>query len=209
MTQKLQQLSLIKGYGYEISPPDVNKSQGYNWYVKDKVAYTPLVAIKGLGEAAIQQILEFRPFEAIEEILFNPNMSKTKVNKKCIDAMARCGALKSLQDERFTGDKHFWASFGVDRPQSLKKFKEVHSCIFRRKRLLKTRKIDNMVSLLGVYPIELVMNPRMIKKLLNSDIPSVGSIAKEPEEYEGPAWFIPISIEDKYTSKTSKDVLFA
>ena len=38
--------------------------------------------------------------------------------------MCRAGAMESLMDERFFGDKHFWSAVVVDKPKNKKKLGE-------------------------------------------------------------------------------------
>ena len=83
-----------------------------------------MTSIKGLGEAAIHQIVENRPFASIEEFLFNENIVHSKLNKKAIDVLVRSQSLTPLMDDRFSGMKHFWSAVAVDEPKNLKKFIE-------------------------------------------------------------------------------------
>jgi DNA polymerase III alpha subunit len=81
----------------------------------------PLTSIKGLGMAAIEQLLLIGPFQQCRRMLFNENITYSKLNKKSLDAFCRGGALDNIVDERFTGRKHFWSACIVDRPKNLKK----------------------------------------------------------------------------------------
>ena len=83
--------------------------------------------MKGLGDAAIAQILDNRPFETIEDFLFNDDIVYSKLNKKTIDVLIRSQALNELMDERFTGLKHFWSSIIIERPKTKKKLNEKRS----------------------------------------------------------------------------------
>ena len=51
----------------------------------------PFSSIKGLGDAAIDQILNNRPFNMIEDFLFNEDISYSKLNKRplmCLSAVS-------------------------------------------------------------------------------------------------------------------------
>ena len=89
------------------------------WEISEdgKTLIQPLTSIKGLGDSAMDQILAHRPFGTIEEFLFHKKVVYSKLNKKALDVLCRSGALKSLQDDRFTGAKHFWSAVAVDRPR--------------------------------------------------------------------------------------------
>ena len=103
-SRKEKAINLAKQHGYSIQPLSVNKS-GRTWEILDDTTLVaPLTTIKGLGDKAIDQILAHRPFETIEEFLFHDEIVYSKLNKKCLDALARSGAMRELQDDRFTGD---------------------------------------------------------------------------------------------------------
>jgi DNA polymerase-3 subunit alpha len=76
---KAKAISIVKSLGYEVQPPNVNNS-GDRWqHSKDgKTFYQPLSSIKGLGEKAIEQVINNRPFKTIDDLLFNENIAYTK-----------------------------------------------------------------------------------------------------------------------------------
>jgi DNA polymerase III alpha subunit len=100
---------------------DVNKS-GRQWeYNKEEhTLQQPLTTIKGLGVAAMDQLVMHRPFSTVEEFLFHPDIKYSKLNKKALDVLVRAGACNDLVDERFKGLKHFWSAVVVDRPKNKK-----------------------------------------------------------------------------------------
>ncbi|NTV94102.1 MAG: DNA polymerase III subunit alpha [Thiobacillus sp.] len=88
--------------GLKVAPPDVNKSE-YRFYPVDRgtIRYG-LGAIKGTGEAAINNILAARtqggPFEDLYD--FCRRVDRRLVNRRAIEAMARAGAFDALHDNR-------------------------------------------------------------------------------------------------------------
>ncbi|MDR1167069.1 MAG: DNA polymerase III subunit alpha [Deltaproteobacteria bacterium] len=77
----------------EVLPPDVNAS-GYKFTVKDKKILFGLGAIKGLGQGAIETILEARREKPFSDFFdFCRRVSTQKVNKRVIDALIRSGSL--------------------------------------------------------------------------------------------------------------------
>ena len=121
-TRKEKAINIAKKYGFKIAPLDINKS-GTVWEISDdgKTLIQPLTSIKGLGMAAIEQILDHRPFTNAEDLLFREGVSYSKFNKKALDALTRGGAVDEIMDDRFTGRKHFWSACVVERPKNLKK----------------------------------------------------------------------------------------
>ena len=71
-TKKEKAINVAKSFGFEIRELDINSS-GRVWEISDdgKTLIQPLSSIKGLGNAAIAQIIDNRPFERIEDFLFN------------------------------------------------------------------------------------------------------------------------------------------
>ena len=143
-------------------PLDVNKS-GTVWEISHddgKTLIQPLTSIKGLGMAAIEQILANRPIKTAEDLLFNENITYSKLNKKSLDALCRGGALDNLVDDRFTGRKHFWSACVVDRPKNLKKLAE-NMELYRPEGDFSEMDIIQFKSdLTGVFPMNLVISLR-------------------------------------------------
>ena len=103
-TRKAKTITIAKKYGFDIAKLNVNTS-GEVWEISDdgSTLIQPLAAVKGLGEAAIKQVVDNRPFVNIEEFLFNENIVYSKLNKRALDVLVRSGALEPLMDDRFTG----------------------------------------------------------------------------------------------------------
>ena len=123
--RKERAISTAKSMGYRVEPLNVNTS-GTHWEISDdnNTLIQPLTSIKGLGEKAIEQIIENRPFNTIEEFLFHDKIVYSKLNKKSINALTLAQALNPLVDDRFTGLKHFWSAVAEDRPRKLKNLEE-------------------------------------------------------------------------------------
>ncbi len=122
---KEKAINIAKSHGFNIETLNVNTS-GTEWEISEdgSTLIQPLTSIKGLGEVAIVQITNNRPFKTIEEFLFNDKMSYSKLNKKALDVLCRSGAMSCLIDKRFTGGKHFWSAVAVDRPRKQKDLDE-------------------------------------------------------------------------------------
>ena len=87
-SRKEKAINITKSLGFGIKNIDVNSS-GRVWEISDdgQTLIQPLSSIKGLGEAAISQILTNRPFNKIEDFLFNDNIVYSKLNKKALDVL--------------------------------------------------------------------------------------------------------------------------
>ena len=112
-------------FGFGIEALNINTSNRV-WEITEDghTLIQPFSSIKGLGDAAINQILDNRPYSDIEAFLFHEDISYSKLNKKALDVLIRSESLNCLMDSRFTGTKHFWSAVAVDRPKNNKKFQE-------------------------------------------------------------------------------------
>tara|TARA_B100000085_G_scaffold60353_1_gene53105 strand:- start:6019 stop:9351 length:3333 start_codon:yes stop_codon:yes gene_type:complete len=187
-TRKERAISTAKSMGYRVEPLNVNTS-GVYWEISEdnKTLIQPLTSIKGLGDVAIQQIIEHRPFESIEDFLFHEEIKYSKLNKKSLDALCRAQALNDLVDERFTGLKHFWSACVVDRPRKLKNLEDNISRYEQEGDFSEEEKLEYLVNLTGVFPISSVITPSVREKLDELYIPPISEFDKEL----GVTWFIP------------------
>ncbi len=175
---------------------NVNTS-GMNWEVSGKKLIAPLTTIKGLGEKAIEQILANRPFQKIEDFLFNENIVYSKLNKKALDVLIRAGAMADLIDDRFSGAKHFWSAVCVDRPRKLKNLNE-NIDLYRPEGSFSEEEIITFITnLTGMFPFSLVVTPDVEDRLADLCVPPIS-------EYD-PAlmlcWVIPREILLKKTKR--------
>ena len=195
--RKEKAINIAKSNGFEIVEADVNTSS-FVWEIdpnNDKRLVQPLAGLKGLGDAAIEQIVANRPFNDIEEFLFHEDIVYSKLNKKALDVLVRSGALHHLMDKRFTGRKHFWSAVAVDRVYSRKKFLENIETYKDEGDFTNEEEIDNLTTLTGIFPMHLVMPDEVRKRLAANYVPPVSEY--DPEL--GLVWFIPREIIKKKT----------
>ena len=194
-SRKERAINTAKKMGFEIRPLDINLSTK-NWTIGDDGALIqPFSSVKGLGDAAIDQILNFRPFETIEDFLFHDRIVYSKLNKKALDVLVRSEALNPLMDDRFTGLRHFWSAVAVDRAKTKKKFNENIELFAPEGHFTAQETIEYQVSLTGMFPIHLVMSDEVMKQLDDNMIPPLGDFMPEVPV----AWFIPREIIPRKT----------
>jgi len=195
-SRKEKAINLAKKFKFNIQSVDVNNS-GFVWEIADdnKTLIQPLTSLKGLGEKAIEQIMNNRPFNVIEDFLFNEDIVYSKLNKKALDVLARSRALNCLVDDRFAGLKHFWSAAVVDRPKSTKKLNENIEMYKLEGEFTKEEEINNIVSLTGIFPMHLVLNSETKERLEYYSVPPLG----EWDNDLGVAWFIPREVIPKKT----------
>jgi hypothetical protein len=196
-SDKEKAINIAKSHGFAIKTLDVNTS-GTEWEISEdgSTLIQPLTSIKGLGEVAIKQITENRPFKTVEEFLFNDKMSYSKLNKKALDVLCRSGAMDSLIDSRFSGGKHFWSAVAVDRPRKPKDLDENIKTYSPEGDFSQEEKIQYLTELTGVYPINLVVSSNILTRLREKYVPPISEF--DPEL--GLVWFIPKEIVKRKTS---------
>ena len=201
-SRKEKAINIAKSLGFEIKELDVNSS-GRVWEISEdgQTLIQPLSSIKGLGDAAIDQIVAHRPFKTVEDFLFSEEIVYSKLNKKALDVLCRAGAMSSLMDKRFTGGKHFWSAVCVDRPRKLKNLEENIEIYRPEGDFSDEEKIGYLVELTGVFPFNRVMKPEVYNQLNQIFIPP---IANYDPELSDCVWFIPRKVVPKKT-KTGKD----
>ena len=195
-TRKEKAINIAQKFGFKIAPLDINKS-GVVWEISDdgQTLIQPLTSIKGFGGAAIEQVLNHRPFRTAEDLLFNEEVVYSKLNKKCLDALCRGGALESLLDDRFTGMKHFWSACIVDRPKNLKRLRENIETYKPEGDFSEEEVIQFKTDLTGVFPINLVISAEKVERLQEKCVPPIS-------EYDPSlllCWFIPRKITERKT----------
>ena len=88
--------------GITFNPPDVNRGSYRFMPVSDKVISYGLGAVKGTGQQAIDAIVAARqsggPFTSLFD--FCVRVERSKINKRCVDALIKAGAFDSLQMNR-------------------------------------------------------------------------------------------------------------
>ncbi len=89
----VQYMADAKRMGIEIAPPDINTSQS-QFTVDGSLVRFGLMAVKGVGEAAVEAILQARGREKAFRDLFHfcGNVDLRAVNRATIEALVKCGA---------------------------------------------------------------------------------------------------------------------
>jgi len=194
--RKEKAINIAKSLGYTIDQVDINKS-GTVWEIAEcgKKFIQPLTSLKGLGDKAVEQILNNRPFHTVEDLLFNDDIIYSKLNKKALDVLARSGALSHLVDDRFTGAKHFWSAAIVDRPKTKKRFLQNVEAYREEGEFTSEEEIHNIASLTGTFPVSMVMTDELMKKLDEMMVPPISHYDSDLMV----AWLIPRNIALKKT----------
>jgi len=195
-TKKEEANNIVKKLGFSIREVEINKS-GAEWGIDGETLIQPLNAIKGVGSTAIREIINYRPFNDVESLLFHERVSYAKLNKKNLDVLCRSGALASLIDDRFTGAKHFWSCVAVDRPRNREQLEANIKLYAPEGEFSREEKILNQIQLTGEYPIGMVLGKTTKERLKEHRVPPLALYDPAIEV----AWFIPKAITIKKTAK--------
>ena len=161
----------------------------------DDTLVAPLTTIKGLGDAAIDEILEKRPFTSVEHLLFDGGVVARKLNKKSLDALCRASAMEDLMDNRFFGDKHFWSAVVVDKPKSKKKLAENIETYKSEGSFTISERINNIQTFTGIYPISMVVPQKALEFLSMHNFPPISEMDFDLMQ----CWCVPVKVEKKHT----------
>ena len=209
--KKESAIATAKTLGYNISQLDINKS-GREWEYEEATnsLLQPLTTIKGLGASAMDQVVEHRPFNTVEDFLFHPDVKYSKLNKKALDVLVRAGACNDLIDDRFNGAKHFWSAAVVDRPKNKKKFGENIELYKNEGDFDKNELISFKSELTGIFPFDLVMSDTIRVKLEKLPVVPISeyemamSVDAGRDDDQLLVWFVPRKLTRKKTARGSE-----
>jgi len=96
----IKNIAEVRSMGIEVLPPDINASIR-SFTVHENSMRFGLGAVKGVGAAALESIINERsaePYASLHD--FCQRVDLSKVNKKVVDALIKCGAFDSLGGTR-------------------------------------------------------------------------------------------------------------
>jgi len=216
-------ISEIKAMGYNVSTPDVNESGlVWNWSERKKSFIPPLTSVKGLGDNAVKEIMENRPYTNLEQMLFDADGEwyHSKLNRTGFAALCKVEALDALE-EMWQGkipnhralheiiitnyDTLRKGQFGMTIKKAQKtnaqpllpQLIQVNSDLEDWSRIEKLELYQEMCSAIRD---DLAFPPEMIQKIKNADVKSV--LQMEQGE-KGIAWFCAVEAIKK-TTKNKK-----
>lgn len=96
--QRAKAFAEVKGIGYQIVPIDINQA-ALGWTaLPGKKLMPSMTACKGVGDSAVEEIMQNRPYETIEELLWTDDFQwkHSKFNKRALEALIKVGAFESM-----------------------------------------------------------------------------------------------------------------
>ena len=225
-------ISEIKSYGFDFAQIDVNYS-GEEWKFSDEISafVPPLSAVKGVGAAAMQEIVEMRPYESVFDMFYDKDgaWKHSKMNKTCLSSLCKIEALQSLNEfsngtifshrqllESLISDKNYEklrkGVYGLTKTQIKKMQKNgIEPEVFLDKILedhkeiedwSRVEKIEFSYDLTSTVDSDLLFPEKLMGRLTDKSVQSVHNI---PSGGNGVGWFV---ITDVIKKKTKNGKTF-
>ena len=186
-------LSEVKSLGYDVSRVDVNKSDRMWVCTDDKVLVPSFSSCKGIGDAAVKEILEKRPYSNVVDLLWNEDGSwkHSKLNKRAMSVLIQLRAFDSVDwSQHFSSYKHFHEVV-IDNWNSLKKSTKKDP--YRGQNFLKEKLLEepsspewtmeelacNSMNLLGTINVEMLLPTQLLEKLHEREVRSIDDWSAE------------------------------
>jgi DNA polymerase-3 subunit alpha len=208
----------VKALGYKIVNIDINYATK-SWTILDGKRFMPsFLSCKGVGESAVDEIIENRPYKNVEEMLWNDDGTwrHSKFNKRALEALIGIKAFDSLDcvghDKTFNSYKQM-NEILVNRNNEIKKHTKKNPLAGMeafRNILIETEDedewtrselVDNSIKYLGSFNAAMLMPDDILKRLESKGVKSVDDLS-DSDIY----WFIIADAKPKKT-KTGKPYL--
>ena len=217
-------ISEIKSLGYKILPTDINASSDVWVYIEDRGGFVPpLTAIKGVGSSAVSEIMERRPFESLDDMLFTEEgrWRPSKMNKTCFDSLCKSeafGSLAEIQSKKIENHKQLYniivgnydllkkGRYGMTKTAFKKATKENgYIPEFVSEKIRENREVEDWtrgekitfsVDLMASVDDELLFPSRILNKIKHSKVPPVTSLEGNNKDI---VWFCIQNVEERKT----------
>lgn len=225
-------ISEVKALGYKFSKHDINYS-GMQWDFSEAAGafVPPLGSVKGIGSAAVEEIMTNRPYRDLKGMLYNEECEwrHSKMNKTTLIALCKIDALSSLEDFNLgrvnnhkqllmtlTDDKNYETLrrglYGLTASQLKKKAKAGEkieafldltiSNLSEVEDWSREEKIEMCQDLTQTVDSDLLFPPAVMEKIAEKNVPKLHDI---PAGSEGIGWFCVTEVKVK---KTKNDKIF-
>lgn len=207
--KRARALSEIKALGYELVSVDVNLANK-TWTILPGKKFMPsFTTLKGVGDAAVEEIIRHRPYHTVEDMLWNEDgtWKHSKFNKRVMETFIKVGAFESMD---LIGPEKKFANY-----------RHMHYCLVENWTLLKkkngraaleqlieeSRNIDDWTrdekvsmcsELSGEINVDMIIPPKIMRRLKEKGFTSIDAIE---EGNAGIHWFIVLDAKPMKTKK--------
>jgi len=212
-------VSEIKQMGYKISPPDINTSGDvWSWSPELNAFVPPLSSLKRVGDTAVAEILENRPYKNLDNLLFTSDgkWRHLKLNKGCLESLIHMEAFHSLeefQDGRLLNHKQLYeiiinnfgklkmGRWGMNPKKAAKLgappiIEELIESVRHLEDWGRTEKVQLQVETSGSAPHHIIFPDEIMARIRKAELPPISEIEDGKEEV---CWFCVLQIEEKQT----------
>lgn len=212
--KRLQAFSEIKALGYNIVKLDINHADK-TWTILPGKRFMPsFLTCKGIGMAAIDEIIRNRPYHTVYDLLWDEegNWKHSKFNKRVFENLIKVEAFDSMDivgdDKYFVNYRHMHACI-VERWSDLRKKngRELLDTLAREGRDIppwtRDEKVQMYSTLLGSYDIGMLMPDDVKARLRDKGVTSIDDAEEGQKKIH---WFIIVKAAKKKT-KNGKQYL--
>lgn len=200
---KTKAFAEIKSMGYRFVPIDINHASN-TWTILQGKQFMPsFLSCKGVGESAVEEIVANRPYQGIDDLLWNDDgtWKHSKFNKKALDSLIKAGAFGSLN---IVGPGKLFSTYRqmhyvlVENMDLVKKTSKRDPNVGRNNfhRLIEEskdlpdwtygEKAANQVECFGSIDVGSLMDPVIADKLQEKGVKSIDQIESEKDIF----WFV-------------------
>lgn len=188
--KKAKAFGEIKRLGYTIVPIDINHA-GMGWTVLPGKKFMPsLLSCKGVGETAAEEIISMRPFESIEQVLYNEDGTwrPSKFNKKALEALIKVGAFASLgcvgEGKVFNSYRHMYEVL-IENSDAIKKSSkkdphlgrktmyEIARALAPMEEWTRKEQAENQIEVFGSLDVSALLEPAVMQRLEDKGVRSI------------------------------------
>ena len=183
----------IKAMGYQIVPIDINYATKTWTIIPGKKFMPSLLTCKGVGESAIDEIIENRPYESIEDMLWNKDGTwrHSKFNKKALEALVKIEAFDSMQA---VGPGRLFENYNQmhfvlvenndlikkttkkDPSMGCKNFRELLDGTHNMDAWSRSERVENQVEYLGSADMSMIIEPDVLERLTNKGVRTIDDL---------------------------------
>lgn len=212
--------SEVRALGYKIAPIDVNyASRG--WSALPGKRFMPsFTSCKGVGDVGVDELIRFRPFRSIEEMLWD-NTGKwrlSKFNKRCLESLIKVGGFDSMDivgpDRMFSSYRHMHEVLIVNNAElkkstkrepfkGQKRFYELVKELRGVRPWSREQQIKHQVEHFGSVDINRLVPDEVMTRLTEKGIPSID---QHDDDAPRSCWFV-ISSATRRTTKNGSPYL--
>jgi len=201
----------VKAMGYKIVNIDINYATK-SWTILDGKRFMPsFLSCKGIGDAAIDEIMENRPYKSVEEMLWYPTgqWRHSKFNKRVLEGLISIKAFDSLdcigENKTFVNYKQMHEVL-IIRNNEIKKwtkknpnvgidsFKSALTETVEIEDWTKREMVDNTIKFLGSFNPASLVPDYMISKFEERGVKPIDELDKS-DVY----WFVVTDVKEKKT----------